>query len=63
MWLQVQHKVLISDGKAVKTMKQLSQQETQGEVEEEEEERAGKFVAQLRKFNNIGGYSGVRGVL
>ncbi len=55
---KVQHKVLISDRKGVKTVKQLSRQEVQGAGQEEEGGGA-KFVAQLREFRNIGGYSGV----
>lgn len=53
---QFRHKVLISDRKKVKTVKQLSQQAMASEVEEV---KGTKFVAQLRKFGNIGGYSGV----
>ena len=38
-------------------MKQLSQQE----VAEQDDEHGTKFVAQLREFRDIGGYSGVSG--
>ena len=55
---QVQHNVLISDRKGVKTVKQLSRQEVQGE-EGDGDEGGVKYVAQLREFDNIGGYSGV----
>lgn len=48
--------MLLSDRKGVKTVKQLSRQATDTE---EREKRATKFIAQLRKFDNIGGYSGV----
>ena len=58
--LQVRHKVLISDRKRVKTVKQLSQQTMETGVQEDS---ATKFVTQLRKFDNIGGYSGVSGWL
>lgn len=54
--LQFQHKVLISDRKKVKTVKQMSQQAMETDVEEL---KGTKFIAQLREFENIGGYSGV----
>jgi hypothetical protein len=52
----VSHKVIISDRKKAKTVKQLSQQAVKTEPEEE---RGAKFIAQLREFENVGGYSGV----
>lgn len=48
--------MLISDRKE-RTVKQLSQQQ---ETDAEPEVKSTKFVAQLREFTNIGGYSGVR---
>ena len=54
--MQVHHKVILCDRKRAKTVKQLSQQEIKTE---QAEEKSAKFVAQLRTFQNIGGYSGV----
>lgn len=49
--------MIISDRKKAKTVKQLSQQDGKAEPEKE---WGSKFIAQLRPFENVGGYSGVR---
>lgn len=57
--LQVQHKVVLSDHKASRLNKQLSQQSEENGSGDGNGVVGSRFTPQLRPFTDIAGYSGV----